>query len=78
MWKHLHDRIISLGRKICAIELVYSRHPLFIQAHLPTQESERSCKCVLTLLCAEISVKSGGVKIVLCAQTSPLCEIIPE
>ena len=44
--KYLHDRIISLRVKIWAHKT--SAFPgLFIDMHVPTQECERSCICIL-------------------------------
>ena len=44
--RHLHDRIISLLGEVWTHETSLTP-PLFIDVSIPSQESERSCICVL-------------------------------
>ena len=44
--KHLHDRIISVRGEVWAHKTILAS-PLFIEVHVPSQESVRSFLCVL-------------------------------
>ena len=56
--KRLRDRIISLRREVWAYKTSLTP-PLFIEVPVPSQESERSCVCVLELAMLPLSTFSS-------------------
>ena len=53
--KHLDDRIISLSREVWAHKISLTPPPL-IEMFVPSQESERSCICVLGVSICSLSM----------------------